>query len=315
MISSTRQQEVHTVLIITLVANLLVAIAKVVVGLITGSLAMTADGFHSSLDATSNVIGLVSSALAARPPDADHPYGHRRFETLASLFIGGVLLLTAWEIVKSAIGRLSSGGAPEVTLASFATMIATLIVNIGVSVYERRAGKHLNSELLLADAENTASDVFVSLTVLGSLVAVRLGWTWVDAASALVVVVLIGRAAWRVLSRSASILVDRAALDASAVSEVVRGVSGVQQVARVRSRGPADEVHLDLDVQVAAPTTADHSAAIAREVRARLRDAFSGLRDIPATMVRLTTPSSPAPKPTRWDWACMRSSRLSTSTA
>jgi divalent metal cation (Fe/Co/Zn/Cd) transporter len=109
---------------------------------------------------------------------------------------------------------------------------------------------------------------------------VRLGWTWVDAASALVVVVLIGHAAWRVLSRSASILVDRAALDAPAVSEVVRKVAGVHDVARVRSRGPADEIHLDLDVHVAAPTTADQSAAIAREIRARLRDAFGGLRDI-----------------------------------
>lgn len=276
----TRHKEVSRVLVITLVANILVAVAKLLVGLLTSSMAMIADGVHSSLDATSNIIGLGGNAIAARPPDADHPYGHRRFETLASMAIGGILMLTAWEIVKNSVSRLSTGVTPQISLVNFVAMLVTLAINLVVSTYERREGKRLRSEVLLADAEHTRSDVLVSLTVLASLVAVRLGWEWMDAAAALIVVGLIGLAAWRIVSRSVNILVDRAALDADVVSQEAQMVAGVQRVTRVRSRGPQDDIHLDIDVQIAPPTTAEQSASIAREIRARLREHFDGLADI-----------------------------------
>ncbi len=275
-----RHKEVRRVLMATLVANILVAIAKIAVGLFTHSLAMVADGLHSSFDTTSNIVGLVSTTLAARPPDRSHPYGHRRFETLASMLIGGMLLLTAWEVTKSSFTRLTQGGAPQVTAVSFAVMGTTIVLNLLVTTYERRESKRLQSEFLLADSEHTRSDVLVSLTVIASLIAVRLGWAWMDAVAALAVVILLGRAAWQIVSRAARVLVDQAVIDPDAVSSVVQGVAGVQQVTRVRSRGPADEVHLDIDVQVAAPTTAEHSAAIAEEIRTALRAQFEGLSDI-----------------------------------
>jgi cation diffusion facilitator family transporter len=281
MTEQKRYHEVRRVLLLTLVGNVLVAGAKLVVGLVTGSLAMVADGFHSTLDGTSNIIGLASSRLAARPPDADHPYGHRRFETLASMLVGGVLLLTAWELVKNSVSRLITPGAPpQVTIVSFATMIGTLAVNLVVSTYERREGERLHSEFLLADAGHARSDVLVSLTVLAGLIAVRLGVTWIDPVAALVVVGLIGLTAWQIVRHSASILVDQAALAPEAVIPIVQEVAGVQRVGRVRSRGPADDIHLDLDVRIAGPTTAEQSNAIASEIRAQLRSAFEGLRDI-----------------------------------
>jgi cation diffusion facilitator family transporter len=275
-----RHRRIQRVLIITMVANLAVASAKIVVGLLSGSLAMIADGFHSSLDATSNVVGLISNALTARPPDDKHPYGYRRIETLASMIVGGILLLTGWEIVENSIQRLMSGGAPEVTPLSFAAMILTLVVNLVVAVYERRVGLRLNSEFLLADAEHTKSDIWVSLTVLASLAGVRLGWPWIDAVAALGVVALIVVIAWQIIRRAARILIDEAALDASQVSEIVEDVPGVRRVARVRSRGSSDDVHLDLEVEVEAPTTASHSDAISQEIRERLRGRFSGLADV-----------------------------------
>ncbi len=280
MTQATRRQRVQRVLILTLAANIAVALVKLIVGLLTGILSMVADGFHSLLDGTANLIGLVGNHLAARPPDSNHPYGHRRFETLASLMVGGLLLLTAWEIVKGAVGRLAAGAAPHVEPVDFVAMIATLLVNIGVTVYERREGQQLKSEFLLADSEHTRSDVLVSLAVLVSLVGVRLGLGWADAVAALVVVALIGVAAWRIVSRSAGVLVDSAALDPGLVSEIAANVPGIQSVRRVRSRGPLDEIHVDLDVQIAAPTTAGHSNAIAKEIRARLRERFAGLSDI-----------------------------------
>jgi cation diffusion facilitator family transporter len=285
MAASTRRSEIERVLVITLIANLLVAGAKITIGLISGSLAMIADGVHSSLDGTSNIIGLVSNRLAARPPDAEHPYGHRRFETLASMMIGGILLLTGWELIKNSISHLSTHTMPEIGFANFAAMIGTIVVNVVVTTYESRAGRRFNSEFLLADAAHTRSDILVSFTVLASLVAARLGLGWVDAAAAIVVVGLIAMVAWRIVSASAGILVDRAALNGEDVMQVVEPVAGVQRVIRVRSRGPGDEVHLDLDVEIAGPTTAEHSSAIATEVRKQLRQHFDGLTDIQVNFV------------------------------
>ena len=280
MAEITRHNHIQRVLILTLTANVLVALAKLIVGLATGILSMVADGFHSLLDGASNVIGLVGNRLSARPPDQDHPYGHRRFETLASMMVGGLLLLTAWEIVQGAVSRLIEGGTPEVAPINFIAMLATLAINVVVTVYEQREGRRLKSEFLLADSEHTRSDVLVSLTVLASLIAVRFGFGWADALAALVVVVLIGVAAWQIVRRSAAILVDAAALDPDIVSKTISGVAGVHSIKRVRSRGPVDEIHVDLDVQIPAPTTASHSEAMAREIRARLRDRFGGLADI-----------------------------------
>src|SRR5574341_256866 len=280
MAVTSRHLEIQRVLVITLVANLVVAFAKVLVGAFSGSLAMVADGFHSSLDGVSNVIGLISTRLSSLPPDEEHPYGHRRFETLASLTISGLLLLTGWEIIKNSVDRLISGGAPNITALNFVAMLITMVINVVVAVYERRAGQRLSSEFLLADAEHTRSDFFLSMAVLASLIAVRFGWTGLDPVAALLVVGLIGLVAWNIVRRSAAILVDRAALDPHVVGSVVEGVAGVHQVTRVRSRGPGDDVHLDIDVEVSGPTTADRSDAIAREMRSRLRNRFPGLTDI-----------------------------------
>ncbi|HEX2619025.1 MAG TPA: cation diffusion facilitator family transporter, partial [Phototrophicaceae bacterium] len=103
------RREVNQVLIITLVLNLVVACGKIVTGLLTGALSITADGFHSLADSTSNVVGLVANTIAGTPPDRDHPYGHQRFETLAALGIGFLLLLTAWETIRGVIERFSGG--------------------------------------------------------------------------------------------------------------------------------------------------------------------------------------------------------------
>ena len=99
--SESRLGTVRRVLLIVLVLNLGVALAKLIVGGLTGSLAMVADGFHSLSDTASNVVGLLGVSLAARPPDKDHPYGHRKFETLAALFIGGFLALKEIPVPRS----------------------------------------------------------------------------------------------------------------------------------------------------------------------------------------------------------------------
>lgn len=280
-VSSTRR-EVRRVLVLTLLLNLIVAFAKIIIGLISGALSITADGFHSLIDGSSNVVALVANRLAERPPDSDHPYGHRRFETIAALAIGAFLLVTAWEITGSALDRLSGGGeAPELSPLTFAVMIGTLAVNLFVTTYEGRAGRRLNSELLIADATHTRTDVFVSISVLVSMAAVVLfGWTWADTVAALIIVLLILRAAWEVLGQAAGVLVDKAPYTPEQLTTWVGTVPHVERVIRARSRGPMDAAHVDIDVEVSREMTADHTAALTSAIRQHLESRISGLAEV-----------------------------------
>jgi cation diffusion facilitator family transporter len=176
-----RYDAVARVLWRVLLLNLLVAVAKLVFGYATGAVSIISDGFHSLTDSGSNVMGLIGLRASRKPPDADHPYGHRKFETLAAGGIFVFLLFVVVEVTRAAFDRLTSGLAPEVTVYSFGVMLVTLAINLFVVRYERREGRRLNSEILFADAMHTRSDVLTSCAVLISLASVRLGYPVMDA--------------------------------------------------------------------------------------------------------------------------------------
>jgi len=157
-----RYAEVTRVLNRVLVLNLLVAVAKMALGYYTGAVSILSDGFHSLTDSASNVVALIGVSIARRPPDADHPYGHRKYETMASLGILVFLVVVLVEVLSAAADRFVNGGTPKVFPEGIGLMTATLIVNLFVVSYEMRAGKRLNSEVLRADAKHTRSDVLTT---------------------------------------------------------------------------------------------------------------------------------------------------------
>lgn len=270
---------VRRLLAIVLVLNLSVAAAKLFVGWRIGSISMLADGFHSLTDTASNVVGLVGLSLAARPPDADHPYGHRKFETLSALLIGGLLALTAWEVLQSCVERLRTGSSPEATPLAFLVMGVTIAVNLGVATWERRRGERLGSEILMADAGHTASDVYVSLGVILSLLASRWGYPQLDAVAALVITAVIARAAFQIVRRSAGPLLDAAVVPAARIREVALSVPGVESVHKIRTRGEPRHGHADLHVQVRPDLRIDQAHVIGHMVTDRLRKEL-GFRDV-----------------------------------
>jgi cation diffusion facilitator family transporter len=274
-----RYRQVKRVLWQVLGVNLLVAVAKIAVGLVTGSISMVADGFHSTMDGASNVLGLVGLAIAGRPPDENHPYGHQKFETFATLGIGFLLLLAGWNVLTSAITRLVEGGAPEVTVVSFAVMIVTIIINWLVTRYESRQGQHLRSAILLADAAHTQSDIFVSVSVLAGLVAVKLGWLWVDAVVALLVVGVIGRTGWQIIRRASQVLADSAVIDPAEVEKIALSVEGVKSSHKIRSRGTSQATYLDLHIQVDGKMELQEAHRLGHIVQARLEEAL-GATDV-----------------------------------
>lgn len=281
MMKSTTRHQVNRVFLITLTLNLFVAAGKIILGLTTGALAITADGFHSLSDGAGSLIGLAGNYFTGQKPDDEHPYGHRRFETLAALFIGALLLLTAWEIGRGAIERLGDRTLPEITPVTFIVLVVTLCVNVFITTYQRREGKRLGSEVLLADSRHTGADVLVTSSVILSMIAISLtGWWWIDVAAALIVVVLILRIGLDILRQTGRVLVDTAPHSPEMLVKMVESIPSVNHVTRARSRGPEDAAHIDIDVQVRPETTAGQTAAITQEIRDHLHSELTGIAEI-----------------------------------
>jgi cation diffusion facilitator family transporter len=277
--SAARFAEVASVLRRVLVLNLAVAAAKIALGLATGAISILSDGLHSATDSASNVVGLIGVRMASRPPDDDHPYGHRKFETMASLGVLLFLLLALFEILQTAIGRLRTGGAPVASIGAFGVMAATLVVNIAVAAYEKREARRLQSEVLLADAHHTTSDILTSCTVIVALIGVWAGYPTADGWAALVVAVFIGRACWEIFSDTSRTLGDRIVLSGTDVRDVVCAVPGVLGCHQIRSRGTPDYVFLDLHVWLPPDLSLMEAHAISHVVKDRVMEHFPQVKD------------------------------------
>ncbi len=260
--------------------NLGVALAKLLYGWKSGAIAMTADGIHSLLDASSNLIALVGVSVARRPPDANHPYGHRKYETFAALGMAVMLFLACREIVNAAVARLRDPHLPAITALGFGLLGLTIAVNVFVVWIERREGRRLSSELLLADSAHTGSDVLASLLVLASFLAARAGWMWADVAVAGVIVVLIAVAGVRILLGTLSTLADERRIAPDMVETAALEEAGVLEAHNVRSRGPRDDIHLDLHVLVDPRMAIASAHEVGHRVERRLRDRWPGLTDV-----------------------------------
>lgn len=253
-------ERVKKVLIVILFANIFVAILKIFVGSMIKSTSLSADGFHSLSDGSSNIVGLIGIWYAAKPIDEDHPYGHRKFETLASLFIGGMLTFVGISVLISAVQRFFIPRTPDITLESILALILTLAVNVFVSVFEYREGKKLNSSILICDSLHTRSDIYVSIGVLITLLSIRLGLPAViDPIASIIVAIFIFHAAYEIFKENSAVLVDRAVVDSEIIKKVVLKFPQVRDVHRIRSRGRNDEIFIDLHIKVDSNDTVEQS--------------------------------------------------------
>lgn len=273
-------RSVRFVLYYTMVLNLVVTVAKLGVGYATGSLSLVADGLDSFFDSASNVIGLVGIHIAARPPDVSHPYGHRKFETLSAVTISILLFVTTIELVQSAIQRFRNPVVPVVNLWTLFALTLSIGMHLYVSVYERRRGRELKSDFLVADAAHTRADVLVSVSVLAGMIVVRLGFPIIDAILALVIAVLIAKIGVDIIRASSKILLDAVAIDEVRVRRIVGEVPGVLTFHNIRSRGQEDDVHLDLHVRVQQGTPVEQAHHIAHQVQRKLLAGIPGVRDV-----------------------------------
>lgn len=273
---------IRRVLWITMGLNLVATAAKLLVGYWTGSLSLIADGFDSVFDSASNVIGLVGVYLAGQPADEDHPYGHRKAETITALVISLLLFITSWELIQSAVERLRNPAMiqAQVNAWSFGALLVSILVHLTVVWYELRAGRRLQSDVLVADAMHTRADIFVSLSVVGGLVAVRLGYPIADPILALVVALFIVKIGVDIIRESTPTLMDQVAMPADQLEQVATSVPGVRSCHRIRSRGHESAVYADLHIRVDPGMSTEQAHSTAHEVQRRLRQQFPSIQDV-----------------------------------
>lgn len=279
-LSPSRFSAVSRVLLQVFFLNLGVAVAKIAFGYASGAISILSDGFHSLTDATSNLVGMVGVHAARRPPDEDHPYGHRKYETVAAAAVTVGLLIVVVEILRNAFDRLTGrSDPPEITGIGFAIMIATVAINLWVVRYESAAARRLNSELLLADALQTRGDVWTSLAVIAAMAGIRMGWPILDPVAALVVSGFIGYAGLLIATTTTRILSDRIVISETELEAVVMSVAGVLGCHRIRTRGSADHVFLDLHVWLPPETPLKDAHALSHVVKDRLMARYPQIVD------------------------------------
>lgn len=275
-----RLKAIQRVLWLTFFLNLIVAAAKLIYGHLTYTLSMSSDGYHSLLDASSNIVGFIAIFLASKPADQNHPYGHAKFEAIGAMIISFLLFFACWEIIHQAYNRWSLKLEPQVTSISFIIMIATMAVNLAVSRYERSQGKKLKSQFLLADAAHTQSDFFVSLSVIVSLIAIKMDFVIIDYIGAGLIVVFIGKAAFEIIRDSLNTLVDTSRIDKTKILQLAEEIDGISSCHNIRTRGSQSHVYMDLHIHVDPELSTQISHDLSHELVHKIKDTFPEVIDV-----------------------------------
>jgi cation diffusion facilitator family transporter len=266
------QKKVLSILIIEGLVNLIVLFVKVWVGVVTGSSAILSDALHSLSDLFNNILAFTLMKVASYGPDKNHPYGHRKFETLAVFILATLLSVVAVEIVLRAIERI--GNPILLNYWGLIAMSAVLTINISLSSWENYWANRLHSEILKADARHTFSDVLTTIAVIGGWQLAARGYPILDFILSLAISLFVLFLAYKLFSQCIPILVDGTYLDQEQITQAIEQLDDVLSVKRLRSRIIAHGLFADIIVTVNRDLSIQESHAIADSIEKRLLDDF-----------------------------------------
>jgi cation diffusion facilitator family transporter len=268
------QQEKEQVALTSIAASAALTVAKGMVGILTGSLAILSEAGHSLIDLGATVMTFLAVRVSGRPADEQHQYGHGKFESVSALAETALLFLLSGVVIWEAVKRLVEHGQHAVLANALA--FGVIVVSIAVDFFRSRAlsrtAKETQSQALEADALHFSSDLWASLAVLVGLAGVRAGLWWADSVAALIVAVLICVAGWRLGKRTIDTLTDVA--PAGATEQIIAAaakVPGVVAVEQVRARAVGDKTFIDVAVAVSRTLPLDRVNAIKAGVETALR--------------------------------------------
>lgn len=254
-----------------LVGNIVLAGGKLSVGLLAGSAALVADGFHSFSDVLSDIGILLALKAANRPPDKNHPYGHHSFETLGAIIVAAFMLVTAVMIGWNAINAVRHGEWPDPAWPALVISIFAVLAKEIMARYTLDVGRLHNSPALLANGAMHRSDAISSLAAAAGIGGAMLGWRFLDSLGAVVIAIFIARMGWSLLWENIMALMDTMP-DAALVADIRTAVTGVECVQEVRGlqvRQRGSWYLADLRISV----HPDHTLAIAHDIAHAAEDA------------------------------------------
>lgn len=261
-------KKIQNILLLILILNILVAVSKIIMGRITRSGAISADGFASLADGLSNVIAIIGVYLASKPEDDDHQYGHGKIEIITGLIIGLFLVYAGFNVILEAIGKIKDPVEVSISPLSLIVMLFTLGVNIIVAYYEYKKGNELNSPILIADSLHTRSDIFVTVGVIVTIVLIRLGMSPIlDSVASFAVSAMIFYTAYNIFIENINILIDVKIVDSKEIkSLIMKEYPGVKEMHKIRSRGTKNNVFMDMHVQVDPNMTVEESHKLMHDI-------------------------------------------------
>ncbi|HZT26052.1 MAG TPA: cation diffusion facilitator family transporter [Pseudolabrys sp.] len=280
------QQEKEQVALSSIAASAGLTLAKAVVGFFTGSLAILSEAGHSLIDLGATVMTYAAVRVAGKPADAEHQYGHAKFESVSALAETGLLFVLSGVVIWEAIKRLidHQTHAVDANVWAFAVMIVSMVVDFFRARALSKTAGETSSQALEADALHFSSDLLTSVAVLIGLGGVRLGLWWADSAAALVVAVLVCVIAWRLGRRTVDALTDVAPPGATArITAIAAKVPGVVAVEDVRARTAGEHTFVDLTVGVSRTLPLDRVSAIKDGVAGAIRDQMPGAQAVVTT--------------------------------
>jgi cation diffusion facilitator family transporter len=274
---------------LSVISNFVLTAAKIIIGLVIGSIAVVAEGLHSGVDLVAAIMAFWSVRVASQPADEAHPFGHGKFESLSAIVEGALIFVAAVGIIWAAVGRLIRGGLEIGTpLSGAAIMGVSAVVNIAVSAYLFRIAARTESPALEADAWHLRTDVYTSAGVLVGMVAIQIGkaahlpWaSLIDPIAALAVAAAIGHAAWDITYRSAHHLTDR--ILPSSEHRLIEGLIAEHypqfvNYHRLRTRRAGSERHVDLHLVMPPDTHIEDAHALCDHLEEDIRQALPNVQ-------------------------------------
>ena len=258
-------------------------ILKLTAGIMSQSQSMIVDGLHSFSDLFTDIFVIFINRYSHEEPDAEHPYGHQRIETLGTLAMGSTLLFVAGAFAYENVIKLYSGGSDlKVNFVSFSITLFSIVSKEGIFHYISRAAKKIKSPLLEASTWHSHTDAFSSLVVMIGLIFSYYGYTWFDSVAAIIVAILIGRIGWNFMKDSLVELADTSISNErmKEYMECIMKIDGVIDAHSLCSRRMGNKAILDVNVQVNQRITASEGHEISSWVAKKLIDQFEEVIDV-----------------------------------
>lgn len=283
MSNSSAQAQATRVTVVGMILDLALGLAKIIGGGVTQSFALVTDGIHSLTDAITDIFVLVVARVAHADPDAEHPYGHGRFETLGTIAMGVVFFTTAGILLYDSYNRLQSvENLPIPAPAGLAIALISIAGKEWIFHYTMRVANRINSSLLKANAWHSRSDAISSIAVLIGLLAAQQGYAWMDTVAGIFVALIIAKIGWELCTDSLKELVDTAIPEQrrQQFEQSIMGIDGILGVTQMRTRSSGAKIILELRLLVNPRISVSEGHELGEIVSRTLTGSFSDVADV-----------------------------------